>query len=159
MALLFIAIILTLVYILFERHTGIILLAIVLFVVSFLPVEGFEEPELVDEVKLIQLQDDNKYYLEESGNVYLYAYNDRKIYEKDGKLYYRAIQRTYNESIVRQDETEVFCLEECKVPMLYKYEARAKIGIFSTAFFMKRVEYKIYIPKDTIRKIPYVKYS
>lgn len=118
--------------------------AIVIIALAFLiPVDGYNEMVQVEQLELMPLrleeQDGKQYYLRETIDEYIIAYDNSSEYDLNGGAY---LERNLN----RLNKIEVYESEECVTPILKKYEASPKRPWYSFAIFGSKVKYVIYIP-------------
>lgn len=134
----------------FKAHEiTIITIGILIIGLSFAiaPIYGYEDPVLVKETKLVTLINDNElendiYVTVSANNIYSYKYEVKKPYTND--------KTSYEINIIRGDVIENES-DKCTTPVLRQYERKAKTGLFSLCWEVKK-EYEFYIPKGSIQR-------
>ena len=129
-----------------------IILVVGVFMGVFVPLQGYEEPVLVKEIKLVTLSNSTVpqggtkgiFYVSISAdNVYSYRYEVDDKYGISGK--------SYKVSTVSKNVIEVESAE-CEVPVLKVYNRKGKKGLFTFAVLTDETEYVFYVPEGTIIK-------
>lgn len=120
-------------------------IALALIVVLILmPLEGYEERDLEDEIPLIKLKrfenEGGVYYAEKSKYRLTIAYDNRETYDID----YEAYEEKTVVGIIKIYESE-----ECREPTLRTFKSIPSRDAFTFCPFNK-IEYVLMVPKDTV---------
>ncbi|MBQ8044314.1 MAG: hypothetical protein IJ272_09275 [Clostridia bacterium] len=123
---------------------------IVCLILGFVPMAGFEEAVLVEEVELMPLrleeETDKVYYAyKEDSATYSYAYDNRETYGLSGEA--------YQEDKIYSTHIKVYESEECVTPVLKKFESKSKVTWYTIAGMWNSEEYIFYIPVGTTKEL------
>lgn len=115
---------------------------LVVVVVGILaPFHGYHEPILMQECELVELVEDTGVYIIEDSNRTPY-------YKYAADSYETGIHDPYTDSNI-----EIVISDKYEKPILAKYYAKAKKGVFGLGIFMNETEYKIYAREENIRRL------
>jgi len=108
----------------------------------FAPINGYNEPTLVNEKNIIAVSRDLK-----GNNVYV-------IKAEDDKCVYRYLKNdnyiNHKETIAIIKNAKINESDECKNPRLQKYKYKSKKSLFSLSLGSSYEQYVFYIPKGSV---------
>ena len=125
--------------------TGVIIVVILTGILVLLPLEGYEEPEQIAEIKLLKLKKYNECgktrYVERIKNEARFAFDNHERYNVNFEAY-------EEKSILGR--IKVYESEECKAPVLRIFKFTPNRAVFTFAPFSKK-EYVFLLPQGTLQ--------